>query len=115
MMSSVRLSLPPRISSAVRDFAARVRTRFGDRVRNLRLFGSYARGDFHIDSDVDVLIEIDGMTRRERREAYDMAEDVFEGTLVHVSPLALSTEDLQTLRAREYRIASEIDRDGIGL
>jgi hypothetical protein len=32
-----------------------------------------------------------------------------------VSPLVLSKEELATLRAREYLLARELDRDGIPL
>ena len=32
---------------------------FGDKLKGLILFGSYARGDFHEESDVDVLVLLD--------------------------------------------------------
>ncbi len=33
---------------------------YGERLRGLYLYGSYARGDFNQDSDVDVIIALEG-------------------------------------------------------
>jgi predicted nucleotidyltransferase len=44
---------------------ARLRVTFGERLRDVRLFGSYARGEADEDSDVDVLIVIDELTNLE--------------------------------------------------
>ena len=41
--------------------------------------------------------------------------DNFEATVVHVSPLALASAEHDELRAREYRIATELDEDGVPL
>jgi len=105
--------LPDRVRDAVRDLERRLRARFGDRLRDLRLFGSYARGDFGPESDVDVLVVVEELSRLERREVFDLAEEVFFDRLVHLAPLALSTAEFATLRDREYLIAAEIERDGI--
>jgi len=43
---------------ALREYLAGI---YGERLRGLYLFGSYAQGDFHPDSDVDVLIALEGM------------------------------------------------------
>ncbi len=112
-MESRSPSVPPRAVAAAGDLKARVGNRFGGRLLELRLFGSYARGDWGPDSDVDVLVVVDGLTHAERREVSDLAEDVYFQTLVRVSPLALSGDEMQTLRAREYLIATEIARDGV--
>lgn len=36
---------------------------YGERMRGIYLFGSYARGDYRDDSDVDVLIVLSGTVR----------------------------------------------------
>ena len=105
--------MPAPIAAALDDFAGRVRRRFGPRLALLRLFGSYARGDYRPDSDVDVLVLVEGLGRGERREIYDLAEEVYFDRLIHVSPLVQSTEEFETISRREYLIASEIAREGI--
>ncbi|GAA4468436.1 nucleotidyltransferase domain-containing protein [Nibrella saemangeumensis] len=39
-----------------RDVVAIMKRHYGDRLATLMLFGSYARGDFHEDSDIDYLV-----------------------------------------------------------
>ena len=41
----------------LQDYLAKV---YGERLRGVYLYGSYARGDFHPDSDIDVLIVLEG-------------------------------------------------------
>jgi predicted nucleotidyltransferase len=108
-------SLPPRVQEALCAFRSKLDATLLGRVVQLSLFGSYSRGDWGAESDVDVLVVLDRAAGRDRRQVFDLAEDVFFDTLVHVSPLVLSAEELAMLRAREYRLAHEIDRDGIPL
>jgi predicted nucleotidyltransferase len=110
-----RLSLPRRIEEALRAFRAKVDASLAGRVVQVSLFGSYSRGDWGPDSDVDVLVVLDRAVGRDRREVFDLATDVFFDTLVRVAPLVLSVEELATLRAREYLLARELDRDGVPL
>lgn len=95
------------------ELAARVRSRFGERVRLVALFGSRARGDAHQESDIDVCVVIDELSWRERQEISFIAGELLDHRDVLVSPFALSTEHMNLLRARERLIAAEIDREGI--
>ena len=105
--------LPPRVADALAELRRRAVGLFGARLLDVRLYGSYARGDFHAQSDVDVLVVVAGLSRRERRAIFDVAFDVFAESLVRISPLALSDDEFRTLRDREYLIVREIERDGI--
>lgn len=100
---------------ALGRFCAALRGRFGARVRDLRLFGSFARGDHHEESDVDVLVVIADMQERERREIFDVAEEEFFVSLVRIMPLALSDKEYDELVRRERLIAKEIAADGVAL
>lgn len=92
-----------------------MRARFGTRLRELALFGSRARGEGHEDSDVDVLVVIEGLTGPEAREVAYEAGDVLTRHDVLVSPFVVSAERMAELRARERRIAAEIARDAVPL
>jgi predicted nucleotidyltransferase len=62
---------------------------FGDRLVALKLFGSRARGEGRDDSDIDVLVEVRGVTAEERGAIIDLAHDLgLEADLV-ISPLVL--------------------------
>jgi predicted nucleotidyltransferase len=101
--------------AALEAFCIAVRTRFGERVQSLALFGSRARGDVHEDSDIDVHVAVDGLTWQEKREVYGFAGDVLGSHDVLLSPLVMSTEHFAHLRVRERAIAEEIGKDGIPL
>lgn len=106
---------PPPLSrletDALTAFAARVRERFGARLAELRLFGSRARGEGHEESDLDLLVLVDGLTREERREVLDLAFDVGLASGLMLSPLA---QDSQQWR-RDLPLAVAIEREGAPL
>ena len=84
----------------------------GDRLREVRLFGSYARGEFTSESDIDVMILVDRLEPRDRETIVDA---VFLAGGLLLSPLILTTDQLAELRVRERLIAQDIDREGITL
>jgi predicted nucleotidyltransferase len=105
----------PRLSrtetSALLAFASSVRAEFGERVRDVRLFGSRARGEGHEDSDLDVLVLLSAMTRSERRSVQDAAYDAGETHHLIVSPLVADADAWR----RDLPIAQAILRDGVPL
>lgn len=49
-------NVPESIAALAREFAEKVRELYGDRLDKVVLFGSYARGEQHEESDVDFLV-----------------------------------------------------------
>ncbi len=85
---------------------------FADRLRDVVLFGSYARGEATEDSDVDVLVLVDGLTQLEMGAVATVAT---EHGLVHgvtIAPLPFSTQAFRALSAAGRGLATEIERDG---
>jgi uncharacterized protein len=109
--------LPGEVAGALERFRAALDERFGARVREVRLFGSHARGEADEDSDVDVFVSIDGLTGAERSEVLALAyhADLAGNEDVLLSPLAYSTEQANELRRRERRLLLDIDREGVPL
>jgi predicted nucleotidyltransferase len=97
------------------EIKQRVQSMVGERLRGIRLFGSKARGDFDPDSDVDIVILVDGLDQKTKRSIIDIVADVELKFLVVVSSLVLSWEDFQSLLARERRIALDIESEGVSL
>ncbi len=105
--------VPPRIRRAITEFRRLVEERFGARVHDVRLFGSYARGDWGPDSDADVLVVVDGLVRAEQTEIFGIAADLFLVHLVRISPFAVSREDYEHMVRGRLLITREIERDGV--
>lgn len=107
--------IPEHVLRALDDLRERLRRRFEGRLEVLRLFGSYARGDSHAESDVDVLVVVRDLSERERRETFEIAYEVYLDRWIDVSPLALSSAEWEDRRARELRLVSDIEREGMAL
>lgn len=54
------LELPESLGLAMTDLKAALAHLYGERLRGVYLYGSYARGDYHPDSDVDILVVLAG-------------------------------------------------------
>ena len=115
MNTEFRNPLPHAIRQALLDYHAAVEKAFGLRLREMKLFGSYARGEARNDSDVDVLLLVDGATWRDRNLAAALTVDVLVATGVDIAPLVMSPIDLQKLQKGERLLAREIDQQSIPL
>jgi len=54
--------IPGHTLDAIMEFENRVRSWYGDRLDKIILYGSYARGDYNDDSDIDLLIVLNDNT-----------------------------------------------------
>ena len=102
------------------DFVRRLKEHYGDRLERAAVFGSRARGDVGIDSDIDVLIVLrvgaaaEGPEERVVWELLTAARTRGRGH-VPISPAVFSIERFVELRDRERRFALDAEREGIRL
>lgn len=108
--------LPSAVRTALDQLGSWVRDRFGPRVYRLALFGSFARGEGQLpDSDVDVLVAIDGMTQAEMIEIAQRAAEIGTDQAIALTPLPMSGEEFRELQRQQRLIAAEFERDGVAL
>jgi predicted nucleotidyltransferase len=100
--------------SVARRFAAELRAHFGGRLREVRLYGSAARGDWIPGSDIDVLVLLDrlGDTDGEWIVNRAVALGLMDSGLL-LQPLFMAKADFDHLRQRERRFALEVEREGV--
>lgn len=83
--------MPDIISNIVYMFSVQARRLLGAKLSKIILYGSYARGDFRDNSDVDVMILVKDMTEDEIRVAEealcDIAFDIELERGIHISAI----------------------------
>lgn len=88
----------------IRDLRKTLRQRlkmlYQDRLFDVILFGSYARGEAHEESDLDVLVVLCGSIDSEEERPYmvDLATDLLERYGVVVSPVLISEAEFRSAR-----------------
>ena len=108
-------ALPISLRPALGEYVARLRAVFGERLAEVRLFGSFARGEANEDSDVDVLVLVDGLTDLEIGVVAGEVAPLIQKTGLALAPLPMATERLAELRRQGRALALELDADGISV
>ena len=111
--------MPNNIQKIVNDFSKKVEKILGNRLKKIVLYGSYARGDYNENSDIDIMILTD-LTNEEIIEyrelvsniAFDIEFDTnFE---VMISPLVKNIEKFEYwLKALPFYM--NVQREGVVL
>ena len=80
------------------SFARKVRKILGKNLKQVILYGSYARGDYNSSSDVDVMILVkmsDNEIKKIENQVYDLAFDIELDTGVDISPIIKNEEQYE--------------------
>lgn len=112
-MAAVTLS--QRESEALREFSTRIRAALGVKLRELRLFGSKARGDARPDSDLDVLVVVDDERVRAEDLAIDIAFDINVASDLYISPRVVTAESLVDPVWRTTLFVQTVTHEGVAL
>lgn len=98
---------------ALKQFINSIKTKYGDKIDRIILFGSYARGDFRKESDIDVLViwkgdEVDGWNFLER----EAVEVQFEfGSLISLK--IISPNEYNTMKELDFPFIRNISAEGV--
>lgn len=106
----------PTLIPAVADLRKKLLERYPERLRHVILYGSVARGDHTTDSDIDILVVLEGTVGWDtERIISDLSYDV---GLVHDVILDVHVLSIETFESAYYRDdfwLSSILREGIEL
>lgn len=70
------LELPPKEQAMLNDFVNRLKGRLGANLKQVILYGSKARGDWHSESDIDIAVLVGRNTNRTNNAIITIASDV---------------------------------------
>jgi predicted nucleotidyltransferase len=96
----------------VQEFHEKLAAVYGDRLKGVYLFGSFARGDAREDSDIDVAVVLAGPVnrRRERHRNSDLIGELSLRESCVLMPLFVSEEDYRGVPEAIHR---SIVREGV--
>jgi predicted nucleotidyltransferase len=103
------------VARALAEYASQLRRRYGEALLDLRLFGSFARGEADEESDVDVAVVLEQVDWRTRCAVIDLATDIGLPLDLRISPTVFDRETWETWRRQERPLVMDIEREGVPL
>ncbi len=90
---------------------------YGDRLRTVILYGSYARGDFNVASDIDIMILVDLSDEEIKIKGRSLSDVTFDYNFdndLEIMPIVKNQEHFNKW-LRAYPFYNNIKREGIEL
>jgi predicted nucleotidyltransferase len=115
LMAEPKVAVAPLAYTAAARFAEELRKRYGQAVLDVRLFGSFARGEADEDSDVDVAVVLERVDWTTQRDVIDLATDIGLPLDLRISPSIFDRETYALWRAQERPLVADIEREGVPL
>jgi uncharacterized protein len=109
--STIPQSLPPIVQEAISRFTEKIQTQFPGKIYQIILFGSYARGDYHNDSDVDLLVLINDDSWELKKSIMDAGFYFYPEIGVMISAKVMTKEQYQ--KRSGFLFIQEVSREGI--
>jgi predicted nucleotidyltransferase len=103
----------PAIEPIVRDFKTALLHLYGERLREVILYGSYARGDYNEESDIDIMVILNDQNVNTIDEVFSLSDLTLHAILQHgkaISALPVSSQKYHNSLMPVYQ---EARREGI--
>ena len=100
-------------SLVIKDFTETMKNHYGDRLSKIILYGSYARGDFNEESDIDFMVLLNDDEVRTSKEILNTYKLLYQLTIennIEVSMSAASQKKYELTTKAFYRF---IKKEGI--
>jgi len=104
-----------RIEDILNEFISKAKNIIGDDLDKIIVYGSYARGDFHENSDIDIMVLAhlpEEMIREKETELYDLAFDFQMDYLINISVMVVATKTFNYWLG-VLPFFNNVDREGI--
>ncbi|MCI5805775.1 MAG: nucleotidyltransferase domain-containing protein [Clostridium sp.] len=109
--------MPQTMQQLIQQYVSNIHDIYGSHLRQIILYGSYARGDFRPDSDIDIMILLDLSDidiKKYRHQLSDMTFDFNMDYDVDIKPIAKSEEHYRKW-VDNYPFYSNVNREGVRL
>ena len=98
---------------AIREFIKRVKDKLESNLINLFLFGSKVRKEDTLESDVDILVEVERLTEKVWDEVMDIAFEVNLKWAVYISPRIVEKKKFRSQRWSATGFVQAIQKEGV--
>ena len=112
-MESLPIWLTDNERTALNAFVIALFERYGNDILSVQLFGSKARGDFDVDSDLDVLVLATHDDWRFRQAISFLAADISLDHDLVLAPKVVSHARWEFLNREGFSIAHNVRKEGV--
>lgn len=109
--------MPNQIRDLLKQYVNKIRQIYGDDLKTVILYGSYARGDFTPFSDIDIMILVDTTENVIKEKGYVLSDITFEFNLdcdIQIMPIVEEINHFQYwLQANPFY--KNIQNEGVSL
>lgn len=104
--------IPGKVNRAISEIRREMSAIYKDRLKNLILYGSFARGDFETGSDIDIIVLLDHLTdiRSERARYSSIISELSLKYDTVISILPFDSQDFQNTRTP---LILNVNKEGI--
>lgn len=111
------IKMPVSLKSLLEKYVADIKNIYGGHLITVLLYGSYARGDFNADSDIDIMILVDLNDSEIRVLREQLAAITYDFNSIHNLEIMPMTKNYGFFKELEdeYPFYSNIKKEGITL
>lgn len=109
--------MPQGTQDVIRQYVSAIQNIYGNHLKQIILYGSYARGNFHKDSDIDIMVLVDLSNIQIESYSDKLSELGFEYNIKHdiwFMPIVKNIEHFQQW-CPIYPFYSNVAKEGISL
>ncbi len=109
--------MPQTMQQLIQLYVSNIHDIYGSHLRQIILYGSYARGDFRPDSDIDIMILLDLSDIDIKRYRHQLSNMTFDFNMdydVDIKPIAKNEEHYRKWIGN-YPFYSNVNREGVRL
>lgn len=105
------------VQNLIEQYVSEIKKIYGSHLRQVILYGSYARGDYKADSDVDIMILLDITDLEIKNYRHQLSEMTYGFNMdydLDIKPIAKS-EELFNRWIQNYPFYANINKEGVKL
>ena len=116
-IQELRMQLPAELKSRLNEYVLGLQNIYSHDLERVILYGSYARGDFSDDSDIDIMILLhlsDMEIKKYRHQLSELTYDFNTNYQIDIKPIAKNQDDFMKW-ADVYPFYANVKREGVEL